>query len=394
MRENRRQALNIERIQLLLLFGAVFSAPLFLGMATTADKYFYVYLLALLGFALPLLLRRSSFSRPTIISNLRAIEVSAIMLIFALMFISQGYGEGLIDRASSRSDATNVNLGGSWLATFLANINFLICGIAAYFLQKGIESERRGALYFGVFLAVFLLSTSGTRFLFLLAGAPLFYSFFFDNRHVRKLIIFFVLIAASSYIAVLRSGFSTSSAALIFFDLPSTASAMAVRRFDPPLSEIGNFFIGNIVVLIPRSIFPNKPLDPTVVNFSIEQLGVDAFDSGATYLPGFIGSAWLYGGWLSVFVFSIGLGYLFIRCFPNNRRFTVAGRAFASLTFIGLLLQFRNISVFYFLPALYLLITSTASSTIARFVRTFLHRKPRRRAVDKCGLILQARHHL
>lgn len=360
----RKKPYRIERFQLLSFFALIFAAPLYAGFTSTGSDYSYAFALSMLALSLPLMMVHSAPAASLHIENRRAFEIILLIGLSIMALTYYGIGQGLSDRSAVRAGTTNINLNGSLLTTLLANSNFLVSGIAAYQIQKGLDTGRRSNLYIGIFLAAAMLAMTGTRFLFMLSTAPLFYSFFFDSSYMRKALLFVLVAAASSFVAIARSGFNIDVASLVFFDLPSTASMFAVQDSAPSVGDIGNFFIGNIVVLIPRWIFPAKPVDPSVVEFTISHLGAAAFDAGVTYLPGFIGSAWLYGGWFGVLIFSSLLGYLFVKSFPNDRRASYTQRTLKALLFIGLILQFRNISIFYLLPYLYTAIGLRSTAAI------------------------------
>lgn len=349
-RASKNRKLSAERLQLLFLFVLIFTAPLYSGFARMGSNYSYVLALSIIAFSVPIVKARSPPATPLDLENWRAFEILILIVLSTIIFTYYGLGVGLVDRASDRVGTTNINYSGSLIVTLIANSNFLISGIAAYLIQKGLDTRKRRQLYLGVLLAAAMLTMTGTRFLFLLATAPLLYTLFFDKRYFRKLVFLVLVVAASSLVAIARSGFNINVATLVYFDLPSTASSLAVQSSVPSFWDISHFFTGNIVVLIPRAIFPDKPVDPTVVDFTISHLSADAFNSGATFLPGFIGSAWLYGGWMGVAIFSFLLGYLLLKSFPNDRRPSSTQRTLKALLFIGLILQFRNISIFYLLP--------------------------------------------
>ena len=353
-RTSKKKKLWGEQFQLIFLYALIFAAPLYSGFVPLGSDYFYAFAVSMLAFSLPVILARSAPTIPLDLEHRRAFEIIILIAFSTMVLTYYGFGGGLTDRSSIREGTTNINMSNSFLVTLIANSNFLLSGIAAYLIQKGLDNQKRKHLYLGVFLAVAMLNMTGTRFLFLLATAPLFYSFFFDSHYFRKLLFFVLLVAASSFVAITRSGFNINVATLVFYDLPSTASALAVQSSEPSFWSIGYFFIGNIVVLIPRAIFPGKPVDPTSVDFTIAVLGTNAFDAGATYLPGFVGSAWLYGAWIAVAIFSFLLGYLLLKAFPNDRRSSTTQRTLKALLFIGLILQFRNISIFYLLPYFYM----------------------------------------
>ena len=343
----------VAKLQLPFLFFLIFAAPIYSGFTRFDSNYSLALVLATLCFSLPFTLAKLTGSRHIETNNRDIFEV---LMIIAISWVVIGYldfDQGVTDRATVREGVTNVNTNLSFFGTLIANLNFLTCGISAYLIQSGLEARRRVRLYSGIFLAMVTLGATGTRFLFLLAMAPIFYALFFDGYYLRKLLLFLALLVASSFVAISRSGFIIDYTTLLFFDLPSTASAMAVQNSSGSLLNIGNFFIGNILVLIPRIIFPDKPVDPTVIDFTVSVLGAGAFNAGATFLPGFIGSAWLYGGWLGVILFPLTLGLLFLKTFPADRHSSTALRTLTSLLFVGLILQFRNISVFYLLPYMF-----------------------------------------
>jgi hypothetical protein len=364
----RTRRVWIKKLQLPLLFALIFAAPLYSGSILMGSNYSYAFALSIFAFSFPIFMAQSASATPLNLENWRAIEILLLIVLSTTVFTYYGLGVGLTDRASSRDGITNINNSGSFLVTLIANSNFLVSGVAAYLIQKGLDTRKRKYLYLGVLIAAAMLTISGTRFLFLLAMAPLFYTLFFDRRYLRKLLFFVLIVVASSFVAIARAGFNINVATLVFYDLPSTASALAVQSSVPSFWNIGYFFIGNIVVLIPRAVFPGKPVDPTVVEFTISNLSADAFESGATFLPGFIGSAWLYGAWTGVAIFSLFLGYLFVKSFPNDRLSRSTERTLKALLFIGLILQFRNISIFYLLPFFFMTVGVGSTAALLSFL--------------------------
>lgn len=339
------------RRSILLLFIMIFAAPLiFLGWSTA---YALVLSLSVMTIALAFGIqsRRCTQSQVTRASfveiNLLGLVISACLsALYAL-----GMADGITDRTLARSELTNIN--SSVPDTIRTNISYLQVAATAALIAWSRRQRRLTPLVIGVSFACYLLSSSGTRFLFLLAISPLIYSVLLRSRTGVKVYTLAILLLFSVYIARLRSTTLLSGEALLYFDLPSTASYMAISQFSPEITNIWYFFVGNVIVLIPRALFPGKPNDEITFEFIVSVIGSEAFDGGATYLPGFLGSAWLYGGFLGVLLLSLALGLVLARAIS----YSVCDwqtEAKASLLLVGAILQFRNISVFYLLPFFYL----------------------------------------
>jgi hypothetical protein len=325
--------------------------------------------ISLLFFLLPFLVldRRRP---PSTVTDVNVYELNLMALIVAgclLVLIALGLGEGVTDRSFLRKDATNFNF--SFFSTLSTNFVFLQISITAALLAWARRNRSRVTLVLALGLASLILATSGTRYFFLLAISPLIYGVILRSKIIVKAYAAIMLIGFSVYIALRRSVTDLGSDALLFYDLPSSASYILVNSHQPQLSDIWYFFVGNVLVLIPRSIFSDKPIDEATINFVIATLGDSAFESGSTYLPGFLGSAWLYGGIFGVVIFSLILGHLFVLALTYNVK-SWQSEAIASLMLVGTLLQFRNISIFYFLPLLYLSVLLKIWSILIRSLRT------------------------
>jgi hypothetical protein len=155
--------------------------------------------------------------------------------------------------------------------------------------------------------------------------------------------------------AVLRSsGSRLEIYSALYWDLPSIQSFNIVTNYDYKITGFIDFINGNILVLIPRIVWPGKPADQILESYMRNEIG-SRYDHGATILPGMLGSLYLYGGALFLIVFL----YIFKRILSHyERQFhkgsSVYSTAVSSAFIIGLFLQLRGLSVFYLMPALFI----------------------------------------
>ena len=341
---------NKEKFAVLLLYSAVFLMPLFLF--EFSYRYLVVMAISIVFFAVGLFFVKRSYSISVVhMSYMNMVEYAAIALLSMLLLLQFGFAEGVTNRASVRGAVSNFNLENSMTVTFSSNVPLLISAMLALLASVGLSRNSRVLVYVSIASACVMLGLTGTRYLFALSISPVIYSIFVSRGFVKVVIASSAFLVFLAYVAITRSSGSLTAERLLIYDLPSAASLRAVERISPEFTDIVYFFVGNIIVLIPRAIYPDKPIDPTVVEFSISYLGNFAFKTGATYLPGFVGSSWLYGGLMGVVMFSALFGYLFGKIFPRSGD-TVWDSCIRSLLFVGLLLQFRNISIVYLLPGM------------------------------------------
>ncbi len=280
-----------------------------------------------------------------------------------------GLDAGIQDRESVRGITENTNTRADLAVTIALNANFLGSALIACLLQFALSKRSFVLAAVALVFASTQLAFFGTRFLFLLSVSPIFYSVFFSRSVLTKLVLALSAIAFSSYIAIARATGNLNLSALLYYDVPSTASYFAVVENQPRFENFTNFFYGNFLVLIPRYLFPDKPVDPTVIDFTAQTLGAAAVERGASYLPGFIGSSWLYGGYFSVVILSALLAFLFAFSIPRSAD-SILMRTARILVLVGVVLQFRNVSVMYFLPAFFVLIALLAREVAGPSNRT------------------------
>ena len=147
--------------------------------------------------------------------------------------------------------------------------------------------------------------------------------------------------------------------------------AFAMQEYDSgrPGSPWGDFLLG----LVPRVIWPDKPLVTPGVNFSVMISG----NPNTNNAPGVLGEGYWYGGWLGLLVVSLYAG-MFLGGVDRVSTEVISRRAwvFMPLVFIGIRSGFRIDgffstefmfgSVWYFLFAVSLFYISVFYLTIAR----------------------------
>ncbi len=338
-------------LSIFALYFLIFIVPLFLyGWNSVYALAFTVSFCAML---LAFMILSHGESRSNI-ASIGFMELCIVVLAFAVcisILSLLGFADGINDRTLARGEKSNFNA--SALQMFNANLAFLSVAILAALLAWARRSGKRLMFFVGIFFCSYVLASSGTRFLFLLAISPLVYAILLKSKNTVKIFSVFLLLIFSAYIAFRRSTAALNFQAILFFDLPSTASYIAISKSEPSVGDIWYFFVGNILVLIPRSIFSNKPTDDAIIDFTVSVIGQDAFNYGSTYLPGFLGSSWLYGGLVGLLCLSLLLGWL-VSSAVNYRVDDWKSETKAALLLVGVILQFRNVSVFYFLPFIYI----------------------------------------
>ncbi len=351
---NRFNMYSREKALFAAFYAVVFALPLF--TLPWSGDYFLVFTVSSIVVLVTLFVTpvRNSARSAGELSLSRLIGFGLIVGISLLLINALGFDAGITDRESVRGITENTNTRADLAVTIALNANFLGSALIACLLQIALSKRSIALASLALVLASTQLAFFGTRFLFLLSVSPVFYSVFFSRSVLSKLILASSAVAFSSYIAIARATGNLNLSALLYYDVPSTASYFAVVENQPRFENFMNFFYGNFLVLIPRFFFPDKPVDPTVIDFTAQTLGAAAVERGASYLPGFIGSSWLYGGFFSVIILSALLAFLFAFSIPRGGD-SILMRTARVLILVGVVLQFRNVSVMYFLPAFFVL---------------------------------------
>ena len=255
--------------------------------------------------------------------------------------------EGLLNFSETRSQFTSIQL------------RMVGISIAAYMLARYYIHRTTKPLILGLSIAIYLFIESGTRWYLLLAVAPLVILFPGTTKLPVQIFAAGIFASTLTVFAAIRSGGAISSLQeILTWDIPSIQSYAVITTRTGNLSGIVDFINGNILSLVPRFVWPSKPEDIVTREFMTNAIG-DAYYQGATILPGFLGSAWLYaGGWGGV-LFAPLLAISLRKSEKEAHSTKSALRlAIASLIGIGAALQLRNISVMYFAPAIYLILLS------------------------------------
>ena len=270
-----------------------------------------------------------------------------ISLLFANYFDFIGLSKRELLRDGSSNFTLNIN------SFFRIQLQYIFIAFVSHILSKGIINKNTKLIFLGLLFSFLILHQSGTRWLFLLCISPLLTYFYVVSNKVIKLIGTSILIAILTFVSSIRTTAETSLFTVLWWDIPSFQSQNVLNTFKTEFLNIIDFFNGNIFVLIPRFIWPNKPIDSVITEFMISVIG-DRFYEGATVLPGFIGSSYLYGSWFGIIIFSLLFRFLIHKLVKWNFKFSsFENLCFISLSILALIMQLRGISVFYFMPLIY-----------------------------------------
>lgn len=270
----------------------------------------------------------------------------------AYSFTALGF-QGLVSRDLLREDVLNYNFESD---SFLeAQIGYLSIIFVALIFGYALKTENIKLLLFATVFSTYILTSTGTRWHWILAISPVATFLIVNLKYYISIFLMVFSFVPMLYISANRSsGGEMDIDEVAKWDIPTFQSYSIVERIQSDFANITDFFNGQILILIPRFIWQDKPADKTITNYMIGEIG-DAFNSGATILPGFIGSSWLYGGVVGIIFFSAVL-FFFLSKTQNyyfesridNLDYTGLG-----LSFCGLILQNRGISVFYIIPFVY-----------------------------------------
>ena len=280
----------------------VFIIPVLLNYFS-GNVYLDKYLLSLVIFMMILSIKgKDKTNSDTIIFNINKIDFKSFQ-IFALsiltsylaILIAENFNfVGLSDRSSLREEVSNYS--STSFIFILTQLEYVFIAITASFISKGIIKYKNKLLFLGLFLAVLLLLKTGTRWLFLIALSPFLIFLYIVLKPLTKLFAIILFVFGLASLSILRSSSNISLASSLWWDIPSFQSANIINTMNRDFFSIIDFFNGNLFILIPRFIWTNKPIDNSITEYMISIIG-DRFYDGATILPGFIGSTYLYGGW-------------------------------------------------------------------------------------------------
>jgi len=291
-------------------------------------------------------------------SGIPALELGAVFIVVTILFVFLatllGYS-GLTARDLTRADVGNFS---ETATTFInAQIGYLRIAVAALFINYGLVKRSRIAFIIGVGVAAYILASTGTRWNWLLCLAPLILYGLIKLSWRKVAFISLVFVFMLLLISARRgSGENLSLVSAALWDIPSFQSIWVINNIESDVANVIYFLYGQVLVLIPRVLWPEKPLDEATVSYMIALIG-DRFYEGATILPGFLGSAWLYGGYTGVLIFTLVVAFLVLAVQKtiNKQDLRKPEYGLIGLVFLGTVLQVRGISVFYYIPALYYL---------------------------------------
>ena len=276
-----------------------------------------------------------------------------IVLMFSIIiFLAAGY-TGLTNRADLFDGKSNYVTSSS--SFFKTQIDYIIISFGVFCLSFGVYGGGRVFVVVGSLISAYIITSTGTRWLFLLSFSPVMYNFLATRSIYSALLLFLLGVFASFYISMNRdSNVELDLDGALLWDVPSFQSVLILKSYQPTISGLIDFFNGNVLILIPRMLWPNKPLDSVVTNYMLDELGF-AFEGGATILPGVVGLGWLYGGYVGIVFIGVIIGLL-MRLSEKASVYNGDGVNYGvvPLVYVGALLQLRGFSVFYFMPAIYL----------------------------------------
>ena len=294
----------------------------------------------------------------------------SISLILAYV-LTKYYGfEGLVSRGSVRDGVINFNYSKS--AFFMTQLDYFLIALSSVFLQKWLKTSKNLLLFFSTVISIYLLVRTGTRWYWLLSVSPMLVYVLLNLKFMSKIIVTLIFGFCLVWLGGNRNDVEVQSVQdTLTWDLPSYQSEKIVKNLDSDISGFLDFYNGQIIVLIPRFIWPSKPLDVKTTAYMEDEIG-EAFGLGGTILPGFIGSAWLYGGFFGIIFF----GAIYFNLLRATERLILKNingekMIYLGSLYIGLILQLRGISIFYLIPAFYAYLIYKFTNIISRLKQNY-----------------------
>ena len=275
-----------------------------------------------------------------------------VLAILSAYFFSLLLGfKGLTNRDEVRSETSNFT--GNSFDFIFNQLSSILVAISSYVLSYSIWKGRLSYMFGSLAIVFLIFFYNGTRWNLLLGISPLLIYVLIISRLRTLIFISTVSVLVMLFISQTRGTNKIELASAIMWDIPSFQSKKIINHYDGD-GRIIDFINGNFIVLVPRILWENKPRDETTEKYMISEIG-DRYFYGATVLPGFLGSAYLYGGVGGVMYFTSAFcllfGYFLYRNSKINGPLTFAE---LGLFYIGFVLQIRGISIFYLMPFFFL----------------------------------------
>jgi hypothetical protein len=275
--------------------------------------------------------------------------VLAVALVVAALLAS-----ALTGGLSNRSELAFTNINDSFNSTLGSLTGYLLPAAGAIALAEGIVRRNARWLVWGAIAAGLALGSSGTRWYLLLALSPALVVALKHFSGWKVLSIAAVCYAALIGVGTIRNGqefsFETASKTAVF-DMPLVESAYAIEDVGQLENGGAAFVSGFLLYLVPRS-WIDKGVDESIWRFNFARANIDIrFDQG-NVLPGLIGSLYMYGGEIAVILGAVAIAAFSIVVCRLVSRAGPYALALYSLYLGGLLLQFRNLSMGYWVPFL------------------------------------------
>lgn len=225
--------------------------------------------------------------------------------------------------------------------------------ISAYFWALALKKNSKLFFLYAALFSGYILGSTGTRWYFLISISPLIIYAIVQLKAFKSVLVSVIFFLSFLPFSFIRNN-EEYSLELIFLrmpmELPIFESVRAIDLIGIHKEGIMAFVHGIIYYPIPRFLF-DKGFDETMLDFNWAVLGIDIRYYPATILPGLIGSLYMYGGPLMIGLFGLIFGRAFR--YLDGKLFSLmdygaSGFTYASLLFISLFLQVRNLSVGYF----------------------------------------------
>lgn len=274
-------------------------------------------------------------------------------LIFVLV-VAALIGSALTGGLSNRSELVFTNINDSFGGTLGSLTGYLLPAAGAIALAEGIMRRSARWMFWGAVAAGLALGSSGTRWYLLLALSPALVVALKHFSGWKVLAVAAVCYAALIGVGTVRNGqeFSLETASkTAVLDMPLVESAYAIEDVGQ-LEDGGAAFVSGFLLYLAPRAWIDKGVDETIWRFNFARANIDIrFDQG-NVLPGLIGSLYMYGGEFAIIMGAIAIAACSI---VVCRLVSGAGPhalALYSLYLGGLLLQFRNLSMGYWVPFL------------------------------------------
>jgi hypothetical protein len=255
---------------------------------------------------------------------------------------------------SNRSELVFTNFNDSFQDTLSSLTGYILPAIGAIALAEGIARRSSVWLLAAAVAAGLAFGSTGTRWYLLLAVSPALVVALKQLSGSKVIAVAAVCYLAMVGVGTIRNGqeFSFESAGkTALLDMPLVESAYAIERVGELEDGASAFVSGFALYLAPRALV-DKGVDESIWRFNYARSSRDIRYDQGNVLPGLIGSLYMYGGEIAIVLGAIAIAACSIavcRFINYTGRYALP---LYSLYLGGLLLQFRNLSMGYWVPFL------------------------------------------